>query len=87
MPPENKEVSPIAVAALTTVKVIGRTEYIVESFFNEEANCTITDKIKRLIDHDIQSLDSALLAAETKVTSHDPDRRQLVQRCEAEEKS
>ena len=31
------------------VKVIGNTEYYVESFFNEEANVNLTDKIKQLI--------------------------------------
>lgn len=56
------------------VKVIGNTKYIVESFFNEEADCNLSGKIKRLMDNDIKSLNKTLLPTESELTSHNPDR-------------
>ncbi len=63
------------IEAKPIVKVIGNTEYIVESFFNEEADCNLTGKIKRLIDNDLKSLDMTLLPNEPELTSHNPDRQ------------
>ena len=54
------------------VKVIGNTEYYVESFFNEEANVNLTDKIKQLIQNDLKSQTEPLLSLQPKVTSHNP---------------
>lgn len=79
--PKREEVGGIGSDTLTKrieakpiVKVIGNTEFIVESFFNEEVDCNLTGKIKRLIDNDIKSLDKTLLPAESELTSHNPDR-------------
>jgi len=54
------------------VKVIGNTEYYVESFFNEEANVNLTGKIKQLIQNDLKSQTEPLLSLQPKVTSHNP---------------
>ncbi|MGI6004213.1 MAG: transposon-encoded TnpW family protein [Christensenellales bacterium] len=62
------------IEARPVVKVIGNTEYIVEIFFNEEADCNLSGKIKRLMDNDIKSLNRTLLPAESELTSHNPDR-------------
>jgi hypothetical protein len=50
------------------VKVIGNTEYYVESFFNEEANVNLTGKIKQLIQNDLKSQTDTLLPLQPKVT-------------------
>ena len=36
------------------VKVIGNKQYVVESFFNENANLDLTDKVKKLIENDVK---------------------------------
>ena len=54
------------------VKVIGNTEYYVESVFNEDAKLNLTDKIKKLMDMDIESRTDPLLHGESKLTSHTP---------------
>ena len=54
------------------VKVIGNREYYVESFFNEEAEMDLTDKVKQLIEHDMKSQTTTLLSLKTKLTSHNP---------------
>lgn len=54
------------------VKVIGKTEYFVESVFSQDAGMNLSDKIRRLIDADIESETKTLLPCETKLTSHDP---------------
>ncbi len=54
------------------VKVIGKTEYFVESVFSQDAGMNLSDKIRRLIDSDIESETKTLLPGETKLTSHDP---------------
>ena len=58
------------------VKVIGNKTYIVESFFNEEADCNLTDKIKNLFTRDMESLTKTLLPGGSELTSHNPDRSQ-----------
>ena len=54
------------------VKVIGNTEYYVESVFDEDAKLNLTDKIKKLMDMDIESRTGPLLHGESKLTSHNP---------------
>lgn len=54
------------------VKVIGNTEYYVESVFNEDAKLNLTDKIKKLMDMDIESRTDPLFHGESKLTSHNP---------------
>jgi len=54
------------------VKVIGNREYYVESFFNEEAEMDLTDKVKQLIENDVKRETTTLLFKDSKVTSHNP---------------
>ena len=54
------------------VKVIGNKQYVVESFFNENANLDLTDKVKKLIENDVKRRTNTLLSAETELTSHNP---------------
>ena len=77
--PRKKIWEVVIIAALTMeigirpiVKVIGNTEYYVESFFNEEANVNLTDKNKQLIQNDLKSQTEPLLSLQPKVTSHNP---------------
>ena len=66
------------------VKVIGNKQYVVESFFNENANLDLTDKVKKLIENDVKRRTNTLLSAETELTSHNPTESRIYR--EAEEK-
>lgn len=75
-----EEADPISPRALTNtihigpvVKVIGNTTYIAESFFDSDANCTLTDKIKTLIDRDVELRTKTLLPGRSELTSQHPD--------------
>jgi hypothetical protein len=52
------------------IKKIGRKTYIVDNWFDNNAPCDLTDKLKRLADRDI----SALQSANSEVTLTYPDR-------------
>lgn len=54
------------------VKVIGNTQYLVESFFDEEAKRNLTDKIIHLMKNDVCSLHKTLQYEQSELTSHNP---------------
>lgn len=54
------------------VKVIGKKEYYVDSFFEEDADMNVTDKIKKLLNLEIKSQTEPLLPCDSKVTLHNP---------------
>ena len=54
------------------VKVIGNKQYVVESFFKNNSNMDLTDKVKKLIENDVKRRTNTLLSAETELTSHNP---------------
>ena len=56
------------------VKVIGNKQYVVESFFKNNSNMDLTDKVKKLIENDVKRRTDTLLSAETELTSHNPSR-------------
>ena len=54
------------------VKGIENTEYYVKSVFQEDARINLTDKIKKLINLDVERRTDPLLHSERKLTSHYP---------------